>query len=192
MDACGWDCLCAGPAFFIGLLYGNLDEVFDVVKRWNIDEIISAYKDSPKKGLKTILGKKSILDWSKDLFEISKQGLINRNELNSKKQNEVKFLDHIKTIIDTNSTNAEAIMAKYQKDKNFFNVNEKNKILAIQGDNLKKLNYKNDTTILAIEAQRLGSKIFYYEPKNIFIKNNQIYAVGNFIKLYDQKSFINY
>ena len=65
MDACGWDCLCAGPAFFIGLLYGNLDEVFDLVKRWNVDEIISAYKDSPKKGLKTILGKKSILDWSK-------------------------------------------------------------------------------------------------------------------------------
>ena len=52
MDACGWDCLCAGPAFFIGLLYGNLDEVFDLVKRWNIDDIISAYKDSPKKGLK--------------------------------------------------------------------------------------------------------------------------------------------
>ena len=125
MDACGWDCLCAGPAFFIGLLYGNLDEVFDVVKRWNIDEIISAYKDSPKKGLKTILGKKSILDWSKDLFEISKKGLVNRNELNSKKQNEVKFLDHIKNIIETSSTNAEAIIAQYQKDKNFFNINEK-------------------------------------------------------------------
>ena len=125
MDACGWDCLCAGPAFFIGLLYGNLDEVFDVVKKWNIDEIISAYKDSPKKGLKSILGKKSILDWSKDLFEISKQGLENRNELNSKKQNEVKFLNHIKNIIDTNSTNAEAIMTQYQKDKNFFNINEK-------------------------------------------------------------------
>ena len=56
----------------------------------------------------------------------------NRNELNSKKQNEVKFLDHIKTIIDNNSTNAEEIMAKYQKDKNFFNP-MKNKILAIQG-----------------------------------------------------------
>ncbi len=90
-----------------------------------LPQIISAYKDSPKKGLKTILGKKSILDWSKDLFEISKQGLENRNELNSKKQNEVKFLDHIKNIIDTNSTNAEAIMDQYQKDKNFFNVNEK-------------------------------------------------------------------
>ena len=66
----------------------------------------------------------------------------------------------------------------------------KNKIVAIQGDNLKKLSYNNDTTIfLAFEAQKQGSKIFYYEPKNIFIKNNQIYADGNFIKFYNQKKF---
>ena len=66
----------------------------------------------------------------------------------------------------------------------------KNKIVAIQGDNLKKLSYKNDTTIfLAIEAQKQGSKIFYYETKNIFIKKNQIYADGNFIKFYNQKKF---
>ena len=66
----------------------------------------------------------------------------------------------------------------------------KNKIVAIQGDNLKKINYKNDTTIfLALEAQKLGSKIFYFEPKNIFIKNKTIYADGDFIKLYDKKQF---
>ena len=66
----------------------------------------------------------------------------------------------------------------------------KNKIVTIQGDNLKKLNYKSDTTVfLALEAQKQGSKIFYYEPKNIFIKNNQIYAEGNFIKHYHQKKF---
>ena len=59
------------------------------------------------------------------LYEIAKDGLENRNELNSKKQNEVKFLDHIKTIIDSKSTNAEVIMAKYLKDKNFFTVHEK-------------------------------------------------------------------
>ena len=125
MDACGWDCLCAGPAFFIGLLYGNLDETFDIVKRWSVNEIISAYKEAPKNGLKTSIGKKKILDWSKELFEVSKKGLENRNELNSKKQNEVKYLDHIKNIIDTNSTNAEVIMTRYQKDKNFFTINEK-------------------------------------------------------------------
>ncbi len=66
----------------------------------------------------------------------------------------------------------------------------KNKIVAIQGDNLKKLNYNNDTTIfLAYEAQKQGSKIFYYEPKNIFIKNNQIYADGNFLKIFNRKKF---
>ena len=38
----------------------------------------------------------------------------------------------------------------------------KNKIVAIQGDNLKKLNYNNDTTIfLALEAQNQGSKIWW-------------------------------
>ena len=125
MDACGWDCLCAGPAFFIGLLYGNLDDTFNMVKKWNINEIMSAYKDAPKKGLKTILFKKSILEWSKDLFEISKRGLENRNELNSKKQDEVKFLRHVKTIIETNSTNAEEIITKYLNDKNFFSIHEK-------------------------------------------------------------------
>ncbi|MDC3060684.1 glutamate-cysteine ligase family protein [Candidatus Pelagibacter sp.] len=125
MDACGWDCLCAGPAFFIGLLYGNLDEVFDLVKRWNINDITSAYKDAPKNGLKTILGNKSILRWSKNLLDISTRGLQNRNELNSKKQNEVKFLNHIKTIINSNSTNAEEIITKYLKDKNFFTIHEK-------------------------------------------------------------------
>ena len=66
----------------------------------------------------------------------------------------------------------------------------KNKVVAIQGDNFKKLNYNNDTTVfLALEAQKQGSKIFYYEPKNIFIKNNQIYADGNFIKLFYKKKF---
>ena len=68
----------------------------------------------------------------------------------------------------------------------------KNKIVAIQGDNLKKLNYNNDTTIfLAAEAQNRKFKIFYYEPQNIFIKNNKIYAYGDFIKLFNKKNFLN-
>jgi len=30
MDTCGWDCLCSGPAFYVGMLYGNLDEVYEL------------------------------------------------------------------------------------------------------------------------------------------------------------------
>ena len=47
------------------------------------------------------------------------------------------------------------------------------KILAIQGDNLNKLNPKTDTTILfALEAQRRNYQIYYYRTKNLtYIKN---------------------
>jgi glutathione synthase len=59
----------------------------------------------------------------------------------------------------------------------------KNKIVAIQGNNLKQLNPKTDTTIfLALEAQKRKYKIFYYEPKNIYIENNKILAGGIFVK----------
>ena len=54
MDACGWDCLCAGPAFLIGLMYGNLEEVFDLVKKWDVSDILSAYINAPKMDLKQI------------------------------------------------------------------------------------------------------------------------------------------
>ena len=33
MDTCGWDCLCSGPAFYTGILYSNLDEVFEVISK---------------------------------------------------------------------------------------------------------------------------------------------------------------
>ena len=58
-----------------------------------------------------------------------------------------------------------------------------NKIIAIQGNHPKQLNPKNDTTIfLAEEAQKNKYKIFYYEPKNLSIINNNVIADGFFIK----------
>ena len=51
MDTCGWDCLCAGPAFNIGILYGNLDETYDLISKWEKNKIINAYLEAPKKVL---------------------------------------------------------------------------------------------------------------------------------------------
>ena len=59
-----------------------------------------------------------------------------------------------------------------------------NKIVAIQGDNLKKLNLKTDTSIfLADSAQELGYKIFYYEPHNLSIIKKKVTANGFFIEI---------
>ena len=32
LDTCDWGCICNGPAFFTGLIYGALDETFDIIK----------------------------------------------------------------------------------------------------------------------------------------------------------------
>jgi len=66
----------------------------------------------------------------------------------------------------------------------------RNKIVAIQGNKLSKLNPKTDTSIfLAKEAQKIGLKLFYYEPQNLSIVKNKVIAKGNFIKFTDNKKF---
>ncbi len=66
-----------------------------------------------------------------------------------------------------------------------------NKIVAIQGNKLSKLNPLTDTSIfLANEIQKKNYKIFYYEPKYLSILNNKVIANGFFIKFnYDKKNF---
>ena len=63
MDTCGWDCLCAGPAFNVGMLYGNLDEVYELISSWDKDKIINAYLEAPQKGFNTQLMGKDLLYW---------------------------------------------------------------------------------------------------------------------------------
>ena len=118
MDACGWDCLCAGPALLTGIIYSNLDEAFNVVRNWDSKDILSAYKDAPKKGFKTTLNKKDLYYWSSILINLGKEGLNNRNILNRNKSNEVQFLSHLENIILNKNTNAENMLNKFSKDKN--------------------------------------------------------------------------
>ena len=66
----------------------------------------------------------------------------------------------------------------------------RNKIVAIQGNKLSKLNPTTDTSIfLAKEAQRIGLKLFYYEPQYLSIVNNKVIAKGNFVKFTNNKKF---
>ena len=112
LDACEWDCHCAGPAFYTGLIYSNLEESLDIIKNWKIDDILNAYLEAPKKGLKTEINKKTIRHWGKVFFKLSKKGLIYRNEVNKKKSNETIFLKNIEFILNENQTKAEQIIKK--------------------------------------------------------------------------------
>ncbi len=118
MDTCGWDCLCAGPAFNIGMLYGNLDEVHELISTWDIDKIINAYLEAPKKGFNTQLMGKDLLYWSSTLLDLSRKGLENRDVLSKKGNNETIFLNHLQKVIDNKTTNADHMINKFSKNEN--------------------------------------------------------------------------
>ena len=117
MDTCGWDCLCSGPAFYIGILYGNLDEVYDLISKWENDKIINAYLEAPQKGFNTQLMGKDLLYWASNLLELSKKGLNDRDIINKSKKNETLFLNHLQQVIDNKKTNADHMINKFSKNE---------------------------------------------------------------------------
>ena len=125
MDTCGWDCLCAGPAFNIGILYGNLDEVYDLISKWDKDKIINAYLEAPKKGFNTQLMGKDLLYWASTLLSLSKKGLENRDILNKSKKNETLFLNHLQNVIDNKTTNADHMINKFSKNEDLSELYDK-------------------------------------------------------------------
>jgi glutamate--cysteine ligase len=118
MDTCGWDCLCSGPAFNIGILYGNLDETYELISNWDKDKIINAYLEAPKKGFNTQLMGKDLLYWASTLLDLSRKGLENRDILNKHEKNETLFLNYLQKVIDDKTTNADHMIKKFSKSEN--------------------------------------------------------------------------
>ena len=125
MDACGWECLCSGPAFNTGILYGNLDEAFDLISKWDKNKIINAYLEAPKKGFNTELMGKDLYHWTSIFLEISKKGLQNRDIIGKGGYNETNYLNHLEKIIDNKLTNADHMVTKFSKNENLNDLYDK-------------------------------------------------------------------
>ena len=126
LDTCEWDCHCSGPAFYTGLLYGNLDAALEIINKWNISDTLNAYIESPKKGFETMLANKTLLEWSKIFLDLAKKGLIERNKVNSKGKNETVYLKHVENVVNNKKNRAQLLLEKYNKTKNLdFFKNEK-------------------------------------------------------------------
>jgi len=66
-------------------------------------------------------------------------------------------------------------------------MSKKTKIVAIQGDKLKTINKDTDTSLLlALEAQRRGYKIYYYETENLNYINGKVQAYIKELKLFEK------
>ena len=125
MDTCGWDCLCAGPAFYVGILYGNLEEVYELISKWEKDKIINAYLEAPQKGFNTQLMGKDLLYWASTLLNLSRKGLEKRDILNKSGKNETLFLNHLQKVIDNKTTNADHMISKFSKNEDLTELYDK-------------------------------------------------------------------
>jgi glutamate--cysteine ligase len=99
-------------------LYGNLDEAFELVSKWDKNKIINAYLEAPKKGFNTQLMGKDLFYWSSVLLDISTKGLENRDIIGKSGYNETSYLSHLKKIIDNKTTNADHMIDKFSKKEN--------------------------------------------------------------------------
>ena len=118
LDTCEWDCHCGGPAFYLGLLYGSLDESYDIISQCEITEVLNAYMEAPKKGLNTIISGKTILEWGKIFLSLSKKGLEKRSVKNDMGKDESIFLRSVEDILTNNKTKADMTIEKFKKDNN--------------------------------------------------------------------------
>ena len=118
LDTCNFGCICNGPSFFTGLIYGSLDETYEIIKSWKKEEVMKAYLNAPKQGLNTLLNNKKLFDWAKIFLDLSKKGLEKRNELNKSGKNETIYLRHIEEIIENKKTRAEMLIEQFKKTKN--------------------------------------------------------------------------
>ena len=125
MDTCGWDCLCAGPAFYIGILYGNLEKVYELISKWEKDKIINAYLEAPQKGFNTQLMGKDLLYWASTLLDFSREGLEKRDILNKSGKNETLFLNHLQKVIDNKTTNADHMISKFSNNEDLTELYDK-------------------------------------------------------------------
>ena len=118
LDTCNFGCICNGPSFFTGLIYGSLEETYEIIKNWKKEDVMEAYLNSPKQGLNTELKNKKLIDWARIFFDLSKKGLEKRNEVNKSGNNETIYLKHIEEIIKNKKTRAEMLIDQFNKTKN--------------------------------------------------------------------------
>ncbi len=133
LDTCDWGCICNGPAFFTGLFYGNVEEVFNIVKSWKKENVMEAYIKAPVQGLSTELEGKKLYEWAEIFFKIAENGLIKREKRNSENKDETIYLKHIEDIIKKKTNRAQILINKYKTDGNLDFLNDEKEDFSYSG-----------------------------------------------------------
>jgi glutamate--cysteine ligase len=115
-DGGRWSRICGLPALWVGLLYDDqaLDEAWELVKHWSIEQREKLRHDVPKLVLDAVTPDgESMRDFAARVLDVSAAGLTRRAQLNSAGDNEGGFLDPLRDVLATGMTPADRLLARY-------------------------------------------------------------------------------
>lgn len=113
-DASCCNYISALAAFWVGIFYDTeaLDNVYNMCKSWDIDSMLEIRSQVPKMALKASYKNINAHQIARDLIKISADGL-SRRSLCLGIEDESKYLDPIRKIVESGETQAETLLNKY-------------------------------------------------------------------------------
>ena len=116
-DGGPWNKLCALSAFWVGLLYDDNARAgaWDIVKDWTTEERQMLRDQVPTTALKTPFRNHTVQDIANDVLCLSHGGLKSRARLDSVGMDESHFLKPMFQIAESGLTQAEELVAAYEK-----------------------------------------------------------------------------
>jgi glutamate--cysteine ligase len=102
-------------AFWTGLLYDetSLESAWELIKDWTHEEREHLRREVPRLGLDTPFGRSSIFDVAAQAVGIAEAGLVRRNRLNAKGQDETIYLAPLEETVRTGKAPAQRWLEKF-------------------------------------------------------------------------------
>jgi glutamate--cysteine ligase len=118
-DGGRWSRICGLPALWVGLLYDGqaLDEAWDLVKHWSIEQREKLRHEVPRLALDAVTpGGLTMREFASQVLDVAAAGLTRRARLNSAGDNEGGFLDPLRDVIATGMTPADRLLHKFESE----------------------------------------------------------------------------
>ena len=114
-DGGPWRRICALPALWVGLLYDEqaLADAKTLADELSYEDVFAMREAVPKHGLNAPAGKRSVLELTRDVLEISHRGLTARACLNDSGLDENHFLAPLDEVATLGETQAERLLKQY-------------------------------------------------------------------------------
>jgi len=114
-DGGPWRRICALPAFWVGLLYDDeaLGQAEALTRDWTIEEVEAMRNAAPAEGLDTGFRNRKLNEIAREVLEISRLGLANRNRLNKEGFDETGFLAPLEEAVARGTTSAQEMLRAF-------------------------------------------------------------------------------